>query len=49
MKPKIIIRPDLARQLFKRASEEKDYRILNEMAVKTFIDADGRAFDPAQI
>ena len=49
MKPKIIIRPDLVRQLFKRASEEKDYRILNEMAVKTFIDADGRAFDPAQI
>lgn len=48
MKPTVMLRLDLARKLFIRASDEADYRILNEMAVKTFIDADGRAFDPAQ-
>lgn len=49
MKPTVVMNPDLAQQLFKRANDEKDYRVLNELARKSLVDADGKRYDPAQI
>ncbi len=49
MKRTVVMVPEIAAQLFRRATDEQDYRILSELAEKTFVDANGKRYDPSTL